>query len=324
MRIAREWLQKHPTPAAADGDFHWWPGDADEAVRATIAADAAPEPGTLTVWLAPDHVIAARRFTATAPADQRRYQGLAVVIADGAATAGLLAAIEVPAAAPWGESGEEPTSLASVGAAAVAAMWRGGRVRALALEDAARIEAWLPPELRATPRRIVIGEADDDLGALAPLARWLARAFASRGAARIRAQRAWRAVQGLARVEGRDVAAQVAELVALDDAWTTAAGVRAYLEAAGIAVEPRLHVAGDGRDQWARALHGWGRGWLPDTEAVAAVLARRGVADRLGDAPARRWRRILRHEALVPAARADVLEREALARVPALAEDGDG
>ncbi len=323
MRVHREWLQKHPTPAHADGDFHWWPAEADASVRATIAAEAR---GDATLWLAVDRVIVARRFGDVAPADGRRYQGLAVVLAEGAPTPALLAALELPEAAPW-PSASVPRADAEVRPepGQVAALWRGGEVGALGLAEAAAIEAWLPAEIRATPRRVVIGEGESELGSLEAVARWLAGAAAARGAARSRAERAWRAVQALARVEGRDVAAQVAALAALDDAWSTSAGVRAYLAEAGVDLVPRLHVVGDGRDQWARALHGWGRGWLDGrTEDLAAVLARCGVADRLRGAPSRRWQRILRREALMPAARAGILERAALARLPELAEDADG
>ncbi|MCB9559629.1 MAG: hypothetical protein H6708_04415 [Kofleriaceae bacterium] len=103
--MRRAWLQKHPTPLGADGDFHWWPGDVAAATRTRLAGADAP----LTLWLAPGQVSWARRFTAVAPADDRRYTGVAaVVVAGDAPTAALLGAAPVPAAAPW--HGDDPVA----------------------------------------------------------------------------------------------------------------------------------------------------------------------------------------------------------------------
>ena len=102
MRVAihREWLQKHPTPRAGDGDFHWYPGAVDPELLSTIAAETA---GELTIWLAPGRVVCARRFAGVAPADGRRYTGIAATIAEapGASAAALLAATPLPEPAPW-------------------------------------------------------------------------------------------------------------------------------------------------------------------------------------------------------------------------------
>jgi hypothetical protein len=106
-RIRREWLQKHPTPRAGDGDFHWYPAAADPALLSEIAAGAA---GDLTLWLEPGRVVCARRFTEIAPADGRRYTGIAAAIAEhpSASAAALLAAIPVPDAAPWTSAPVDP------------------------------------------------------------------------------------------------------------------------------------------------------------------------------------------------------------------------
>ena len=110
-KIRREWLQKHPTPRAGDGDFHWFPGAVDPALLTEIAAGAA---GELTLWLEPGRVVCARRFTDVAPGDGRRYTGIAAAIAEHptASAAALLAAIPVPDAAPWTSARVDPTEAA--------------------------------------------------------------------------------------------------------------------------------------------------------------------------------------------------------------------
>jgi hypothetical protein len=107
-KIRREWLQKHPTPRAGDGDFHWFPGAADPALLTEIAAGVA---GELTLWFEPGRVVCARRFTDVAPGDGRRYTGIAAAIAEHptASAAALLAALPVPDAAPWTSARTDPT-----------------------------------------------------------------------------------------------------------------------------------------------------------------------------------------------------------------------
>src|SRR5262245_49404151 len=261
MRVHREWLQKHPTPRAADGDFHWYPGAAPE-LLAEIAAGAT---GALTLWIAPGSVIAARRFHAIAPGDGRRYAGLSVAIAAAAAadTAEMLARLPVPTARAWEAGAEAPmpraaeasTRAPAKGAAEprpadmagglspslVAALWRGGTCRG-AIEGAptlcAAIERWLPASVRATKRRIAIDPDDvDEVPAdIADLSRWLAKAAFLEDAARARAERAWRAVAALAVVEGRSLESMFAELGALDRAAASAASLREYLAARGVAL----------------------------------------------------------------------------------------
>jgi len=138
------WLQKHPTPTAATGEFHWHPagalggapaGDLAQASVAAARGSAAALPvlddrGDLrlslvdrlrgvappaALWqLAPGRVVWAQVFAATAPGDGRRYCGLAVTIAeaDGATAADLLASLVVPPAGPWsGEPAERAVEL---------------------------------------------------------------------------------------------------------------------------------------------------------------------------------------------------------------------
>ncbi|HSJ99867.1 MAG TPA: hypothetical protein VK932_01455, partial [Kofleriaceae bacterium] len=111
MRIAirHAWLQKHPSPAAARGEFHWYPPDGDRELRASFVERSRGIEAPAVLWqLAPGRVSWARVFAATAPIDGRRYVGLVLTTAEaeGASPADLLEALEVPEAAPWSEAGE--------------------------------------------------------------------------------------------------------------------------------------------------------------------------------------------------------------------------
>ncbi len=113
--VRRAWLQKHPTPDAAAGEFHWYPGHSDRELRGELVerVRGVEPPGVL--WsLAPDRAVWARAFAAHAPTDGRRYIGLAVAIAEaGEPTSGserarpatLLAAIRAPEPMPWYPTG---------------------------------------------------------------------------------------------------------------------------------------------------------------------------------------------------------------------------
>ena len=97
------WLQKHPTPAARGGEFHWYPADGDRDVRASFAEHLPSATADIVMWqLGSDHVAWALPFVAIAPLDGRRYTGLALSIAD------QLGELVPPIAAPWTESTREP------------------------------------------------------------------------------------------------------------------------------------------------------------------------------------------------------------------------
>ncbi len=105
MRVVlrHAWLQKHPSPRSARGDFHWYPEDGDAAERAALAARAGQ--GGDVLWkIEPGRVTWAASFAEVAPADGRSYVGLAVTTAEGDAPASaLLGAITPLRAAPWSE-----------------------------------------------------------------------------------------------------------------------------------------------------------------------------------------------------------------------------
>ncbi len=109
IAIRHAWLQKHPSPAAGRGEFHWYPPDGDRELRASFVERSRGIEAPAVLWqLAPGRVSWARVFAATAPIDGRRYVGLVLTTAEaeGASPADLLEALEVPEAAPWSEGSE--------------------------------------------------------------------------------------------------------------------------------------------------------------------------------------------------------------------------
>ena len=109
IAIRNAWLQKHPSPAASRGEFHWYPADGDRELRASFVERSRGIDAPAVLWqLAPGRVSWARVFAAIAPVDGRRYVGLVLTTAEAedATLAELLEALEVPAAAPWSEADE--------------------------------------------------------------------------------------------------------------------------------------------------------------------------------------------------------------------------
>ena len=272
------WLSKHATPVARDGAFHWFPADDDRELRTRLVERMRGiEPPAALFELTAHRVAWALVFTATAPTDQRSYSGLALAIAeatplDGAA---LLAALDVPIAAPRAgirdpeveaEAGEVAGAL---GGAAIALLGDGnlrvGDPTAPSVPRAVgRVLAALP---RATHARTIVGTVRRGAPATATgLAAVLARAVDEPGS---REARAWAMCRELADARGTE--ARVAEPPAGDP------------------------IA---------ALHAWGRGRSRATaDALADALADRVLAVALaGGDPAApigeaRW------AALLPAAR---------------------
>jgi hypothetical protein len=321
VQLRHEWLQKHPSPRAARGDFHWYPGQVDADLRAALAEGA--RAGGQALWrLEPGRVTWAVSFAATAPADGRRYVGLAVTIAesDEASIAELLAAIAVLPAAPWRDQATDDlvevaplpphtTTVMPAAAQAAQALWRGGVMAAPEPASAAwparlaALETWLPADVRASARTgSIIGAstgAGDDAPAPGPMFHYLGAACALPAAIASRdpdfGRRAWRLAAALAARQGAPLEAFFDELAALAGAWDSAADLDAYLARAGV-VRPDERAACDRRAPapladapdagrlWSRVVHYWGRGLLAGDgldERLASVLARRVVADHL-------------------------------------------
>ncbi|HEY4239859.1 MAG TPA: hypothetical protein VGM88_08585 [Kofleriaceae bacterium] len=148
------WLQKHPTPLASAGEFHWYPAsDAYRDLHSAFVERMRGKAAPFALWHISRGVVAwAQAFAATAPSDGRHYVGLVVTIAAGDAPASaLLAALSLPDAAPWTPATRAATTADArlvgddairddVGAAR--SLLSGGVARAAAAGSAA-LPAWL-------------------------------------------------------------------------------------------------------------------------------------------------------------------------------------
>jgi len=103
------WLQKHPSPQAARGEFHWYPEALDAGHRehrelraGFVERVRGVEPPAVLWRLEPGRVAWGQVFAAVAPLDGRRYIGLVLsVVEDDRPEAELLAMLLPPPAAPW-------------------------------------------------------------------------------------------------------------------------------------------------------------------------------------------------------------------------------
>lgn len=101
------WLQKHPTPLAVRGEFHWYPDAADASDRELRAAFVervrGVEPPAVLWHVEPGRVAWGQVFSATAPLDGRRYVGLVLSVVTGDRPAAeLIGMLAPPPAEPWG------------------------------------------------------------------------------------------------------------------------------------------------------------------------------------------------------------------------------
>ena len=263
IELRHAWLQKHPSPRSARGDFHWYPEEGDAKARAALAARAG-EGGEVLWRIEPGRVTWALSFAEVAPADGRSYVGLAMTTASAEApepsdapVAALLAAITPLRPAPWRD---EATS-ATVDVAAPApytpapgpvavevarslaqGLWRGG---AAAVPDVAEpslprllatLATWLPDAVREKPRSGAL-VTDGSAPSAGPLFHYLGRAWALPAAIAARdpgmGRRAWSAAMGLATRAGLSPDAIFAELEALSRSWNTAPELAALLASTG-------------------------------------------------------------------------------------------
>lgn len=100
------WLQKHPSPLAARGEFHWFPdagAPGDRELRASFVERVrGVEPPAVLWQVERGRVAWGQVFSATAPIDGRRYVGLVLSVVDGdAPIADLLSQLAPPPPAPW-------------------------------------------------------------------------------------------------------------------------------------------------------------------------------------------------------------------------------
>jgi hypothetical protein len=259
------WLQKHPTPAAQGGEFHWYPSDGDRELRAVFAERLAAARGGEVLWqLAPGRVAWAQTFVATSPLDGRRYVGLALAIGDS------LDHLALHPARPFTESAAPGNahSPALPDAAAVArALLAGG--------DAAVGE----PAHAGLPRAISAIE----------------RAMPRSATARVRTG-SWLAG---ATVRPRDRVAELAVDPARAPAWRLACEL-----AAERPIDDVIADAERDTSDWLVTLNAWGRGKLAlSIDELAERVALRALARLLADRDPRGAIAEARWHSLLPAAR---------------------
>ncbi len=259
------WLQKHPTPAAQGGEFHWYPSEGDRELRAALAERLAAARGGEVLWqLAPGRVAWAQTFVATSPLDGRRYVGLALAIDDA------LDHLALHPARPFTESAApgnaHPPELADR-AAVARALLSGG--------DAAVGD----PAHPGMPRAIAAIE----------------RAMPRSATARVRSG-SWLAGSA---VRPRDRVAELAVDPARARAWSLACEL-----AAERSIDDVIADAGRETSDWLATLNAWGRGKLAlSLDELADRVALRTLARLLGDRDPRGAIAEARWHALLPAAR---------------------
>ena len=263
------WLQKHPTPAARGGEFHWYPSDGDRELYASFAERLPAATGGALWQLAPGEVAWALPFVAVAP-DGRRYTGLALAVAES------LAQLVPAVAAPWTEATTEP-----VPATPPALPDLAGVARALLDGGNAAVGA---PEHVGLPRAIAAVE----------------RVMPVRGMRR----GTWTA--GTAK-RGPDRVAELAALAVTTPGSRAARGWQLACELArgGRTLDAVLAAAhlGDHRD-WLRTLNAWGRGKVArDVDELADRVALRALANLVADRDAAPAIAEARWHALLPAPR---------------------
>jgi len=278
------WLQKHPTPAARAGEFHWYPSDGDRELYASFAERLPAATGGALWQVARGEAAWALPFVAVAP-DGRRYTGLALAVAES------LAQLVPAAAAPWTEATTEPVpatppvlpDLAGVaralldgGNAAVGDPDHVGLPRAIAA-----VERVMParPMRRGTWTAGTTKRAADRVAELAALAVTAPGSRAARG---------WQLACELAS-SGRTL-----------DAVLAAAHLnRVPADQSGKMIDAASAAIADTGD-WLRTLNAWGRGKVAgDADDLADRVALRALANLVADrdpAPAiaeARWHALL-------------------------------
>ena len=316
--MRRAWLQKHPSPAARDGAFHWYPAGVDAELRAGFAERLAGVAVPAILWHhAPGRVAWASAFAATAPDDGRNYVGLALVVVEGPGTpADLLARLELPVAAPWTVEPArrepasaprpaggiarprpprppepEPSPLAGIAnpAALARALISGGT--AVANPASPGLPAAIAALERVMPAS-VIGRARTgvwvDRGvATATPDRVAELAVAAVASPRSRFAAAWRLLVELGAATGRDVDTLAADAETADT----------------VGPEDGVAPLADNGD-WLGTLNAWGRGRLTrDTIELADRVALRAFSHLAADRDPAHVIAEVRWRALLPASR---------------------
>jgi hypothetical protein len=271
------WLQKHPSPLATRGEFHWYPEVGDRELRAGFVERVRGiEPPAVLWQLELGRVAWGQVFSATAPLDGRRYVGLVLSVVEGDRPASdLLATLAPPAAAPWTEASSTESQGRDLAVQELAAAKRAirgdvaGVARALMSGGAASVEdptsAALPPWIASIERvlpepgarpRCGVWSTGVASGARDRVAELIAAAWREPAS---HAARAWTLLCELAIARGEPVDRVGIALEAID-----AGAVLTAAERAGV---------GDGAGVVA-VLHAWGRGRFDRSPAADTLAAR--------------------------------------------------
>ena len=279
IAIRHAWLQKHPSPAATRGEFHWYPPDDDRELRASFVERSRGVDAPAVLW---QLAAGARELGADVRRDRAdrwpplRRDGAhhrrgGVGDAGGAARGARGArggAVEragggAAAAAAAGAAGRATAEIAAIARALLA-----GGDAALAEPDGAglpaliaSVERWMPASVA---RRTRAGAWRMGAASPAPdrVAGLIAAAWADPAS---RAAQAWTLLCELAAAKERSVDEVAGELGAAD-------------QPAAALTEGERAALGEARD-FAATLHAWGRGRL-DASASAGTLPSR-LADAI-------------------------------------------
>ncbi|HEX2691687.1 MAG TPA: hypothetical protein VHN14_33990 [Kofleriaceae bacterium] len=333
MRNHHAWLQKHPSPLTAGGEFHWYPAvpaASDRELRAGFVERVRGiEPPAVLWQIERGRVAWGQVFSATAPLDGRRYVGLVLSVIEGdRPVPDLLAMLAPPPPAPWTEGIAAESRGRDLAVQALGRMPRTPRgdvvgvVRALLSGGSAEVDDPTSEELPswiASIERVLLAPGPRPRcgawctgGARGPRDRVAELAAAAWREPAARAASAWTLLCELSIARGESVDHVGRALEAIDAGAALTATERAGLDRGGRVVD---------------VLHAWGRGRFdrsPDADTLAArladlvalrVLARLAGGEDAGGAIAEaRWYALLpgsRREALLAA----VAERTALLRV---------
>jgi hypothetical protein len=271
------WLQKHPSPLAMRGEFHWYPEVGDRELRAGFVERVRGiEPPAVLWQLERGRVAWGQVFSATAPLDGRRYVGLVLSTVEAdRPIADLLAMLAPPPAAPWTDDVATESCARDLAVQELAALRRtslgdvASVARALLAGGSARIDdpagadlpSWVAsiervlPEPSARPRcgvwtTTAPSGGPDRVGELI-VAAW--REPASRAA------KAWTLLGELAVARGESIDAVGRTLEGIDVAFALTEAERAEVAGCSSVVD---------------VLHAWGRGRLDRSPAAATLLAR--------------------------------------------------
>jgi hypothetical protein len=308
------WLQKHPSPLATGGEFHWYPATGDRELRASFVERVrGVEPPAVLWQLERGRVAWGQVFSATAPLDGRRYVGLVLSVVEGdRPIADLLARLAPPPASPWTDGVATESRGRTLAIQELAALKRGARgavagaVRALLSGGAAAVDDPTSPDLPAwiasiervlperEPRRCGVWNAMGAGAAGAGAAGASAGAAGAAGAGAAGAGGAGAAGAGGA--GGAGAGDRVAELAAAAwhepasraaNAWTLLCelasargesvdrvGVALAAIDAGAVLTAAERAEVGGDGSVVAVLHAWGRGRLDRSPAAATLAAR--------------------------------------------------